>query len=77
MASNRTRVLSGSIAVGDYITTDKPTDVWWKVEGIAEKRDGTRLLTREFAVINKGGYRKTIPDTTGAGRRFYRWTPAR
>lgn len=73
MAANRQRVLSGSIAVGDYITTEKPTDVWWKVEAIDEERDGSRLLCRLFAVVNKAGYRKTIPDVTGAGRRFYRW----
>ena len=73
------RVLSASIEVGDFMMTEKERDhvnnIWWKVLGIREDRDrdGTRLICRRFDVVNKGGYRKEIPDFTGAGRRFYKW----
>lgn len=69
------RLDSGRVEVGDYITTEK-RDRWWKVEGISEERDGSRLIARRFAVVNSGGYRKEISDFTGSGRRFYRWIAA-
>lgn len=72
--SDRMRVLGGGITVGDYITTNKPTDVWWKVESIrTQDHVGHAGFTRYFAVINKGGYRKEIIDMSGTGRRFYKW----
>lgn len=81
--SDRMRVLGGSIQVGDYITTHKPTDTWWKVEAVAFDRVDTPgrqgangLLVRRFAVVNKVGYRKEITDFPGTGRKLYRWIPA-
>jgi hypothetical protein len=73
---NRQRVLSGAIQVGDYITTAKPTDVWWKVLEITETSNRNAANTRRFAVVNKAGYHKELNDPPGAGRKFYRWIPA-
>lgn len=70
MATNRMRVLGGAIEVGDYVTTTKPTDVWWKVESIRTEPCASGFL-RYFTVINKGGYRKEISDN--AHRRLYKW----
>lgn len=67
---NRMRVLGGAIEVGDYITTDKPTDVWWKVEDVRIE-PGTSGFRRYFVVVNKGAYRKEISDN--AHRRLYKW----
>lgn len=72
--TNRVRVLAGSIQVGDFITTNKRNDVWWKVESITEQKDGWRLLSLELHVVNKLGYQKTFYDNSGSGRKFYRWT---
>lgn len=68
------RVLGGSIAVGDYITTDKPTDVWHKVEKITSERVSATVSIRVFHVVNKAGYRRQITDDPGLHRRFYRFT---
>lgn len=78
MAANRARVLGGAIEVGDYITTDKPTDVWWKVLDITTDPyrphcPGATARVIRFAVVNKAGYRKEITDMPGTGRRLYKW----
>lgn len=74
--SDRMRVLAGSVAVGEYITTNKPTDRWWKVEAIANERRGTsQTLVYRFTVVNKAGYRKEITADPGTGRKLYRWIP--
>lgn len=75
--SDRERVLAGTIDVGDYITTVKLTDTWWKVEGITTEPFG-QGFSYVFHVVNKAGYRKEMKDLPGAGRRLYRWIePAR
>lgn len=69
------RVLSGSITVGDYITTKKPSDVWWKVLEVTRTPNRAAGDTLRFQVVNRHGYRKELHDPPGAGRRFYRWIP--
>ena len=72
--TNKMRVLGGSVKVGDYITTNKPSDVWWKVEAVVtEERGVSQTRVHIFDVVNKGGYRKRLTDDPGTGRRWYRW----
>jgi hypothetical protein len=68
-------VLGPSVRVGDFITTPKVNDVWWKVLAIVEDRPGQSGNTIRFRVVNQAGYERELNDPAGAGRRFYRWVP--
>lgn len=73
--ANKQRVLAGGVVVGDFITTPKPTDQWWKVLEITQERRGICTNVIIFRVVNKGGYERTFTDDPGVGRKWYRWIP--
>lgn len=69
-------VMAPGIRVGDYITTNKPNDVWWKVLSITEDKPGECGNVYRFWVVNKFGYERELHDSAGTNRKLYRWISA-